>query len=492
MVAKPVTASLTKELRVIQQRWLTAGREERDIIYANEFAPRFVPLFRQLPLDGWTGERPRFKAVISVLGLSWQPVALMTAWAEPEHVLILGTSESVNAKIGTVSVLEIIAGIAGIPKNRITIQEIKDPVELAIYRGVRDFAERYELKPHEMAIDPTGGKKSMSASAALAGFLLGARIVYVDSSKYHPQDRIPIAGTEYPRVLHNPLDVFGDLEFDRIKQAYRNGNYNQALHMAESLSERLYEPREAEALTLLNRGYGAWDRFDFEKAVQTLRKLKENLNRFLPLGGWKWGSSVVSHLEKQLPIIEDLASITTRVCNGEKPKNMEEGLPLVLNHLAAAKRALSRREIGTSILLVYATLERYVDLCLWVYHGLDDEKPDYSGLDLDLEAFHRIGRILHKGYQKREPGGPVTLSLGVQLMATTKPELLPQKFLGPIRGIMNDRNKCEYEHGLCPKTFSQEIVEKHLQTVKGIINTFLKGRGKDIEKELEKYAFPQI
>jgi hypothetical protein len=52
----------------------------------------------------------------------------------------------------------------------------------------------------------------MSASAALAGFLAGAPLVYVDYHEYHGLNRIPVAGTEYSRLMKNPLEVLGELE----------------------------------------------------------------------------------------------------------------------------------------------------------------------------------------------------------------------------------------------------------------------------------------
>uniref|UniRef100_A0A7C5AN55 Uncharacterized protein n=1 Tax=Desulfobacca acetoxidans TaxID=60893 RepID=A0A7C5AN55_9BACT len=81
----------------------------------------------------------------------------------------------------------------------------------------------------------------MSASAALAGYLTGAWLVYVDYQEYCPQRRIPLPGSEYPRLLHNPLEVFGDSEWQKIRAALNRGGFEEASHLAGQLADRLYD-----------------------------------------------------------------------------------------------------------------------------------------------------------------------------------------------------------------------------------------------------------
>ncbi|MBW2037262.1 MAG: TIGR02710 family CRISPR-associated protein [Deltaproteobacteria bacterium] len=485
-------ADLPPNLKSLQGKWIEARREERDIIYAREFGPAFIPLFARLPLHGWTNERPQFKALISILGFSWQPVALMAAWAQPEQMLILGTPDSLGMKVGGESAVDLVSRLSGIPRACILARQVEDPAELEIYQEVRDFVRRHGFRPHEIAVDPTGGKKSMSAPAALAGFLAGAWIIYIDYARYHPKRRIPIPGTEYPRLLHNPLEVFGDIEFDQVKQAYRRGSYDQAYHVAKTLATRLYQPREAEALALLAQAYGAWHRFDFKNACETLEKLRRHLEQFAHFGSWPWARKIRAKVQTQCSIVKQLAELAEAIHAGKKPTSIEQGLPLVMNHLSAAERCLSQHQPGVAILLAYASLERYVDLCLWVHYGLDDENPDFSNVKLELPSFHAVGRKLHgKNYQQRPPGGPLTLSLGIQLLATLKPDLLPVECLGRIKGMMAARNKSEFEHGLCAQFVKPDNVKLHIQSVKEIVGMCYEF-GEDFEKELEKYNFPLI
>ena len=491
MMSNPVTVQLPPELEVLKKKWTDAARGENEVIYSKEFGPLFTPLFSRLPLNGFGQDRPRFRALVSVLGLSWQPVALMAAWADPEVILVLGTDESLSARIDGEPVSEVIPRVSGIKRERFTFRRVAEADELQIYQEVRSFLGGHGIGYHEVAVDPTGGKKSMSVSAALAGFLSGAWIVYVDYAKYNIEKRIPEAGTEYPRLLRNPLEVFGELEFKRIKEAYGRGNYEEASHLAEDLSSRLYDNREAEALSFMAKSYGAWHQFDFPNAQGMLVKLKTHLERFARFGKWKWAEAILPKVRTQVTTTTCLAELTSGIEKGANPSSIQEGMPLILNHFAAAERYLSFHQFGVAILLTYATLERYVDLCLWADHGLDDNKPDFNKLSIDLARFDQVGREFHgKEYQKR--GLPVQISLasGVQLLSALNSDLLPARHFGSIRGLMNHRNRCEFEHGLHSKVLGHDQVARNLAAVKAIIAPVIDQQGKTIDEELEQYRFP--
>jgi hypothetical protein len=72
----PVTIELDDELRALQARWRSErSRAAQDELYAREIAPRLLPRFCALPLHGAPAGMPRPTALVSILGLSWQPVS---------------------------------------------------------------------------------------------------------------------------------------------------------------------------------------------------------------------------------------------------------------------------------------------------------------------------------------------------------------------------------------------------------------------------------
>jgi CRISPR-associated protein (TIGR02710 family) len=489
----PTIVDLPPELLEAQQRWLALGQErngrvQQDALYASEFAAPFARLFAQLPLHGAPAGLERPRALVSVLGFSWQPVALMAAWARPERLLVLGSDDSLKVKIGEEGVLSIVARVAGISRDVIESVRVGDPGEEDIYRAVRDFLRRSEIPPRQVFVDPTGGKKSMSASAALAGFLAGAPLVYVDYDRYDGPNRIPVAGAEYPRLLRNPLEVLGDLEMRDIFGAFNRSDFQEAERLAKRLVERLYEPREAECLMKLARGYGAWDRFDFLGARQALVEARVALDRFDGQRAWVWGGAADEVLDGNLRALDALAQIQ------KQPNHLNDGAPLLVWYLAAARRLLDTGKPSLAVLLTYAAVERYVDLCLWIDFRLDDEAPDYAYVEARLvrAKYDEAGRWLFgKDYKSRDLDGPLMFANGAQLLAALAPERLALNELGPLKGLASARNKCEYEHGFLPKTPRQDDVKQYLARATEVIARACGGKDA-LERKLHEFEFPKL
>lgn len=486
----PTMANLTPELEQIVSRWQTLDRKDQDELYATEFVGPFARLFRELPLYGAPEGFSRPRALVSVLGLSWQPVALMAAWARPERMLVIGTRQSLGKRVAGEGVLSLISRVSGVDRDAIVQRQVSDPGEADIYRAVRDFLRDSGIAGRQIFVDPTGGKKSMSASASLAGFLAGAPLVYVDYGEYHGAHRIPVAGSEYPRLLANPLEVLGDLELRLIFGAFDRSDFVEAQNLAAHLAERLYEPREAECLELLARGYGAWDHFDFATARSLLRDGADMLRRFAARGQWRWAPAVTGVLRQNLDALDALVPVGA----GETPSSLAGGAPLLCWYLAAARRLLAAEKTSLALLLTYAAVERYVDLCLWVDFGLHDEHPDYALIEdrLDRDALHQAGRrIFGKSYQPRPLEGPIMFGNGLQLLAALSPERLPPEHLGPLRGLSTDRNKCEFEHGLTPRTPPGEKIESYLERAAVIIAGAFDSRD-ELEALVSRLQFPRL
>lgn len=81
------------------------------------------------------------------------------------------------------------------------------------------FASIYETLKQQMAFNPgsdyainiTGGKKSMVASAAIFGRDFNASIIYVDYNSYDPDIRRPLPGTEKMDIVYSPTQNIPEL-----------------------------------------------------------------------------------------------------------------------------------------------------------------------------------------------------------------------------------------------------------------------------------------
>ncbi len=494
----PVLAKLTPTLLEAQARWREADRATRMRIYVEDLVPEFAELFAGLPLDGAPEGLPKPEWLVSVLGFSWQPLALLARWAKPRRMLIIGTTDSFEPRNhGHADPLARIAEVSGLAPAQLAPRRVPDSGEAEIYRCVKEFLRESGVDSKRTAIDPTGGKKSMSVAAGLAGFLEGVPLIYVDNGEYESAGRAPVPGSEYPRLLTNPLEVFGDAELERIRSLLAGGHFSEASHRASDLADRLYEPREAEALQAAAEGYGAWEGFRFRDARDGLARLAELLDRYGRRSGWSWAATVERALPHHLHFLKKLAALEeahhTSKDRQLSLKTIEDGAPLLLNHLAAARRAIEQGRLSIGLMLTYSAMERYVDLCLWVLFGLDDERPDYGllGDRLDREQYNMAGKnLLGNRYELREMSGPIQFMSGIQLLAALAPDRLPNnpKELGPLYGLSSNRNKCEYEHGLMAPNLDGEKVMSDWRHVRSLI---LRGLGDaDAERWLERLSFP--
>jgi len=412
----------------------------------------------------------------------------MAAWCKPERMLLIATEESLRSPPRGEDIQLLLARVAGLRPSIIQVNLVAEPAEEDIYRAVRDFLRRPGVVPREVFVDPTGGKKSMSASAALAGFVEGAPIVYVDYTEYEERGRIPVPGTEYPRLLTNPLEVLGDRDMERVYTTFNGGDFTAAEELARALADRLYEPREAECLAELAKGYGAWDRFEFEAASQALEMARALLTRFGENRNWRWAPGVRPALERNMEALEALRRVE------EKPQRVEEGAPLIAWYLAAADRLLSAGRLSQALLLIYACIERYSNLCLWVDFGLDANNPDYDSVSKQMDETRYVeagSRLFRQDYKFRKPHGRLTFTKGLQLLAALNKECLRLDDLGRLRCLANARNKCEYEHGFLPQVPKRDEVEEYLETARDIVSQACGGR-QALEMLLGACRFPKL
>lgn len=489
---------LDDELKALQQQWLAMERNKQDEFYATQFAPLFVKQFAELELQGASPLTARPRYLVSVLGLSWQPVALMASWVKPERMLVIATQESVRkGETMSESPVDRIARIGQIPARNLELKIIDEHQEEEIYRVVRDFVRHCGIHPSEVAIDPTGGKKSMSVTAALAGFMSGCQLVYVDYGVYH--NRIPLAGTEFPRALMNPLDVFGDAEFEKIESAYNEGNFREAARRAAELAARPSRQRaKAELFEAMCNAFDSWSGFEFENAKGFLSKALGILDQAGHVERWTWARSLRNKLSNLYNLFEKVCTVCSEyeTAAANNPQFMQGAILLVLNHLACARRSAQQGRYGIAGLLAYSTLEKYIDLLLLTHFGLNDDDPDFSTLSLDIDRFHGTGRkIFGRGYKPSNLAGQkISLSLGYQLAGTLLPSLFPSN-PARILGTMQARNKCEYEHGIVSRPLDAKTADAALEYVAEVVSLHF-GSGVEartmLESQLAEFEFPSL
>lgn len=405
----------------IVERWRAeASRAGKDRIYAEELAPSVVERFSAMPIAGAPSDLDLDEAthLISVLGFSWQPVVLMAARVRPEQMLLLGTVESVSRPSAGFTPLELLADLAGIPEERVRVVAVEEPVETAIYRAMRDFTEG--VTGSRVVIDPTGGKKSMSAAAALAGYLAGVPLVYVDYRSY--EGSMPTPGSEYPRYLANPLDVYGDLELRRVRQAFDQGAFVDAGQRAAWLVDRLDVPTEAVLLERMAAAYGAWDAFQVGRA----RDLLEGLT----------ASAVLARVagRGEADRVRAHADSLRQLDGGDAPVHAA-----ALFSAAERRRAAGRTPEALS--LYWAAVEFVVTDRLRRVFGIDRSSTSRGHIQAVLEKADRPMVSL----QLR--GGRLSAREALRVLVALEPPDGGEHVLGRLDQLRDSRNQSPFAHG---------------------------------------------
>jgi hypothetical protein len=182
-----------------------------DSFYFQNILPVILPTIRER-----SGEIPKYKGVISLLGFTPETVILTSRLLEPSILAVLYTPET--ERLHTT-----IATYCGLESSRIRYfsflhdEEHTDDIYAALKQALLLFS-----KSDRVAIELTGGKKTMSvqlsnAVAALRhrhGFLVD--VVYIDYDKYLPKYRKPVPETSRLLFIQDPpataYAVFGHVE----------------------------------------------------------------------------------------------------------------------------------------------------------------------------------------------------------------------------------------------------------------------------------------
>ncbi len=170
---------------------------------------------------------------------------------------------------------------------------------------------------------------------------------------------------------------------------------------------------------------------------------------------------------------------------------------LIANYLASAKRYADYGECTIALMLLYSTIEKICDAVLLLEYGINDEKPDYSKIEntIDWNTYHEKGKkLIGPKYEERKPRGPITYTIGIQLVSTLKPEIIQEEDLSKLNGLMQLRNKCEFEHGFCPNTVGTKQFKEYFKLTRKIVENFAKAYNPDlnVEKLLQDLQFPKL
>ena len=314
------------------------------------------------------GDLPRgpVDLLVSLSGFSPETTILAFELIKPKRLMIIG-SESTRASI------DVILEKIDLPVSRTYIEDCDPTNPMGIYQAVQKAARMVprQAGPDRVIIDITGGKKVMSASAALAAAQLDLPLCYVDST-FDPELRQSQPGTERLVIVPNPTALFGDRELDDARIAFRHGAYAAAHDRFSKVADAAYEPAHARFLRDLSAVYRAWCDLDFP----SLREHAAVLRARLADPGHRPDAGIVSRLHEQLDFVESLV----RLHDSEA-----EGPPFILNFYLLGEHYHGIDRFDFAALLYYRTIESaFANRLVRRAPGFTTGKPDYSLLSPDV------------------------------------------------------------------------------------------------------------
>lgn len=238
-----------------------------------------------------------------------------------------------------------------------------DPVQL--YRTIRMEMERRGAQ--RAVIDITGGKKVMSATAAMSAWLMDLPLAYVEG-QWRKELGGPVPGSEHLILLSNPVSLFGEVHLAKAEQLFDTGAWAGALPELERLARELPDPSRARFLRDLACLYMAWSDLDLEAVEEHLPTVRATLHA----GTAPLRRGQADHLEAQLAHLEALVQ--------------GDATAMHLTTLLLARHYAAQGRRDFAVLLYYRTLEGLLTQRLAERFPLfTTRSPAYEtwGVDLD-------------------------------------------------------------------------------------------------------------
>lgn len=292
--------------------------------------------------------------IISV-GTSYEPLVLSIRLFRPKRILFLYTNV-------TETVLNKIVSYCGLEVSSFQKCRVHETNPIDIYREIKQAYLKWN-RPQKLYIDFTGGTKSMSAAAAMAGAVIDVQMVYVGTDNYLVDFRKPYPGSETLYFIDNPLSIFGDLEIEKAMVLFDRANFSGAKVKLEVLKEQIPDPnlrQQLNFLYLLADMYEHWDALEFLPAYEAARKLEMQLKRDSRLHPVFLLMDCIGRVEKQRVLLEALKEIPKLLQekkNFDILKNPEYILPLMFTMYTNALLREEQEKYDMATLLLYRLLE---------------------------------------------------------------------------------------------------------------------------------------
>ena len=316
-------------------------------------------------------------------------------------------------------------------------REVPDPEDIDVCLQVARSVLREVAESGRVIVDFTGGTKPLSAAVVHAALTepLGGQLV-LEYTGGSVRDRTGRVLREAMRLRRSENTATEEL-LRQVLNLLRRFAYREARAFAGKLPERGLARFVRHAVEALY----AWDEFDYQASVQSIRKLYETARTMQDVPELAPVARLVSGLLEPGNRIEKLIRDLRELEKGEdRPfPPLDATALLVADALENASRRLHEERPTDCVLRAYRAVECAVQARL-LSKQINPWRPRWDGIGPSILT--RYLEVLGG----REPPRELSLTTGLRLLETLEGSL-PAELQERLRDLQQHRNRSYLEHG---------------------------------------------
>lgn len=474
MSTKNETSELTDEwIRLLQ-----ADQNENALqLYCERIVPTILPSLHE-KFQSIHNQPAKYDGLISLLGFTPDTVILAYQFTNPNTFVVLHTKE-------TARFLDTVVRYTKVPFASFFHEPFIEEPSTDIYRALEAALKRFP-KDARIAIELTGGKKTMGGALAVAAGILDIDQLYIDYKEYMPKFRKPKPESTYIHIVQNPMrlsvDLFGGIEIDRAADFFNVGKYDISQALFQQAGQRMANPRIAEICADLSRFYSLWNSFNFIEAMTLSTSLFDQALRF--------SAPLTARFRIDLNLLKQQIETVEKLANGDR-------ISLLWNFFFSAERYERNGQNDIAALLYYRTMEGVFDNALKdIQCNFDRSDPDYKlfGVEMDVLRMGFVNfrkRVFKKESSLESLPKPLAMFDSLCLLGALDDVISTKINPGKVVSIANTRNLSVYAHGASPMT-TQSVGEIRKLAI-DILSIYSESRSIGvIESERIKFEFMSL
>ncbi|MFG1951912.1 TIGR02710 family CRISPR-associated CARF protein [Micromonospora sp. NPDC048830] len=416
----------------------------------------------------------RVDVLISLCGFAAIPTVLTYELLRPRRLVVI-TSRDASDSVDLIGQRVVGPDRLRFQDFRHVLVDASDPLDMYqhIARELADWDGRHAV------IDITGGRKVMSAAAALAAWQLNLGLTYVEN-RFDPVTRQLRHGEVRLIALDNPTTLFGEQELARAVEIFRAGAFEAARRRYDEIAERIAVPGRARLMRALAELYRTWCDLDLVALPAAVTAMEASLRQ----GRRELTDATAARIDRQL-------TFARRLADGDRTAFVVCFYVLGLHY-----QQLGRHDFAA--LLFYRTVEACLTTRLrHRYPGFDPDDCDWSLLG-DPDAVRAGYAATCRSLAPPSPAGlpnKLTLFAAAVLLASLSDPMVDQaglvdpQRLHQLRQRTWARNKSVLAHG------TESIAEVHTESLReeasGLLGAYwtLHGDGSDLDELCAELRF---